>query len=119
MLRFKKSDKAIIMPGLFTLPHVENVYDEYDIWALKPNGTLTNGKKFIEKGQYTIVGEQLPHCAWIGGYPIVYETSDSEFICADCATDHEMVVDSHAYYEGRHNCDHCHEEIVGAYEDQA
>ena len=121
MERYKITDQRIIigsMAGLFERKHLVNVFDESELVAILDDGSLHDGRKVVcQKGQYTIVGQSLPANCSIGSYTLIYETSDSEWICSDCATDHELVVDGHLYHEGRHNCDHCGVEIVGSYEE--
>lgn len=119
MERYKPTDQRIIIgsiAGLFERKHLVNVFDESQLVAILDDGSLHDGRQVVaQKGQYTIVGEPLPAVTSIGSYTLIYETSDGEWVCSECATDHELVVDGHLYQVGRHACDHCHDVVYGSY----
>jgi hypothetical protein len=123
MERYKETDQRIIIgsiAGLFERKHLVNVFDESQLVAILDDGSLHDGRQVVcQKSEYTIVGQSLPATTSIGSYTLIYETSDGEWICSDCATDHELVVDGHLYQEGRHDCDHCGTTIYGSYEEQS
>lgn len=55
----------------------------------------------------------FPHCEYIGGCPLIYETSFDRLVCSDCANDIadcdiEHITAVIPYYEGDPvSCDEC------------